>query len=398
MDRRTIKAALYLGLSLLIAGAGQGCAAPQGGVSATHTVRLYVSNGRDGTISQLDAQSGRPLGPPLPGGPTPAWIVAGEGGRLLILPAGAGLQGTLTHVAPVAGDWQARKVPLELGAQPALLTGDGHRYAMVGYSVAHPRRRGARPQTESCRLALIDLHAGAVVRTHRVCAPGDTMTGLALASDATGTVAYVALWRPERLAGGRWQGAAGRLLAVDGFSGEVLESLSVSGLPGAVLLGPAPGRSGRRVYVVVAAPGASAAPSDDYQRQTILADGWQLLGLQLTTLDLASEQPIPFLPSHLVVAPDGEYAYAFVGGGGLSPRSTLMELNLLTGASRRLGHVPGPGSGGLAVTERRLYVPNPDGREVWVGDRRGRTLATIGVGRHPLGIAMAEHWPLTPGH
>ena len=50
---------------------------------------LYVANGRDGTVTRLDAGSGRVLGPPLPAGPAPAQVVAGPGGALLVLAAGA---------------------------------------------------------------------------------------------------------------------------------------------------------------------------------------------------------------------------------------------------------------------------------------------------------------------
>jgi len=46
--------------------------------------------------------------------------------------------------------------------------------------------------------------------------------------------------------------------------------------------------------------------------------------------------------------------------------------------------------GRLAVSRDRVYVPNPDGHEIWVGDRQGRPLLTLAAGQHPLDLAVSS--------
>jgi hypothetical protein len=42
------------------------------------------------------------------------------------------------------------------------------------------------------------------------------------------------------------------------------------------------------------------------------------------------------------------------------------------------------------VTDERVYVPLPDGAEVWVGDRQGLALGAVPVGRRPFAIALGR--------
>ncbi len=65
-----------------------------------------------------------------------------------------------------------------------------------------------------------------------------------------------------------------------------------------------------------------------------------------------------------------------------------MHVELSSGARRRLSLLPGAGLG-LAVTEDKLFIPNPEGHELWVVDRRaGQFRRPIDVGRHPIGLAL----------
>src|SRR5262245_33590672 len=122
-----------------------GCAAGREPAATVRGPVLYVANGRDGTITRLDAASGRALGAPLPGGEAPWLLAAGPAGALLVLPVGArlGLPGVrLTYVAWGPGGWRARPVPLEPGARAPLLAGGG-RYAVVAYQAGGGRGRRA---------------------------------------------------------------------------------------------------------------------------------------------------------------------------------------------------------------------------------------------------------------
>ena len=135
------------------------------------------------------------------------------------------------------------------------------------------------------------------------------MTGLALDDGPGGPVAYLALWRPRPAGAGGDPAAPGRrrrprhrVVAVDARTGAPVAVLPLDGVPVLVALGPAPGRLGRRLYAVE----RLAGPEDDPPR----AAGARLLGLHPTTLEVESERPLDFVPARLVVAPDGDVAYA----------------------------------------------------------------------------------------
>jgi hypothetical protein len=125
---------------------------------------------------------------------------------------------------------------------------------------------------------------------------------------------------------------------------------------------------------------------------TLYARGgvWWVLGLAPATLEPQSEHLLPWPVYLLTVAPDGLDGYAYAGAGNVVSGSTLLRLDLATGAVTLLGPLPGAGSGRLAVTGDRVYVPDAHGHALWVGSRRGRLLASIPVGQHPLDVVVGR--------
>src|SRR5437867_9111381 len=90
--------------AIVLAGSMSTCARPSNSAaSPVATQTLYVANGLDGTISRLDARTGRALGDPVPAGPAPWRLMTGPGGRALVVSAGPGRGGALTYVTPVGG-------------------------------------------------------------------------------------------------------------------------------------------------------------------------------------------------------------------------------------------------------------------------------------------------------
>jgi hypothetical protein len=115
------------------------------------------------------------------------------------------------------------------------------------------------------------------------------------------------------------------------------------------------------------------------------------VGLDPAGLAVESDRALSGPLRRLAVAPDGREAYAFAPAGDPSLGSALVAVDLATGATADLGkRVPGQGLAGLAVTDERVYVPLPDGAEVWVGDRQGRPLDVVPVGRRPFAIALGR--------
>jgi hypothetical protein len=347
---------------------------------------LYVANGGDGTVSRLDPQSGRPVGPPLPAGPAPAQLATGPGGTLLVLPAG-GPAWRLTHLTPGApaphpgGAPPARAVPLESGGSGggARLAGDGQGAAVLAYHVPAGTPAGRRLVG---RLALLDVARGAVGRTYTVGADPDVVVDAALEPGPPEPVAYLAVWRPAALLDGRWRPAAGRILAVDALTGAGLGAAALSGPPVQLLLAQAPGDAGRRLYCLVGGPGAEA---DLGAEGDLVAGGpWRLLALDPLTLLPEREHTLPHPVRGLAIAPDGAAAFALDAAG----RRAVVRLDLRTGTTRRLAALPGAGAA-LTVTRERVYVA--DGRgAVWALDARGGALVgTLAVGRGPVGLALS---------
>jgi hypothetical protein len=98
--------------------------------------------------------------------------------------------------------------------------------------------------------------------------------------------------------------------------------------------------------------------------------------------------PIAAPTRALAVAPDGRGAYLLAALDG--PRGVLTHVDLATGATRRLATVPGLILD-VAVTDDRIYLPQADRDALLALDRRGgRVMATIPVGRRPLGVTLGS--------
>ena len=94
-----------------------------------------------------------------------------------------------------------------------------------------------------------------------------------------------------------------------------------------------------------------------------------MLGLHPTTLEVESERRLDFVPARLVVAPDGDVAYALHD-------HRLTRLGLAGGPDRSVA-LPERGLA-LAVGRDRVYVSSASSGEVWAfrrpdGRRRRRS-------------------------
>ena len=326
----------------------------------------------DGTVTRVDAASGRGAGAPLPAGPAPWQLTAGPGGDVLVLSSSARHPGQLTHLLPTGQGWTTRTVRLAVDSRAdVLLAGAGGRYAVAGYTPAggadpHAMMRlpagGARPRRGPRRAA-----------PHGV-APGESRFGLALADSPTGTVVYAGLWRGRRPRAGQGAGPSSPSTPRPGPS--------CGGRPGrrprAAGGGPRAGGRGRRLYAVEGWPGPEARSPED--------ERWRLLGLDPTTLATEAVHPVRGDLPGLVVAPDGEEAYALEGA------RRLLRLDLHTGAVTVLATLPGQGVASLAATERWVFAPHSfgGGGAVWAIDRRsGRLDRTVAVGRSPVALTLS---------
>ena len=357
--------------ALVLAAPLAACAGPNAGAAGAPGA-LYVANSLDGTVSRLDSVTGRTLGPPLPAASFPWQITAGPAGSLLVLsvPRWRTPSVHLTHLVPAGRTWRAVGVPLGVRSYHAVLAGDGGRHAVVVYQPVPDRSEGP----PRCELALVDARASSVERTHTVCAVGDTPIGLALESRPAGATVYLGLRHPAPDGAASPAGSRDRVLALDPHTGAVLAVRRATGVLLSLILAPAPGRAGTRLYALEAA----APPDTDVPT---LFRG-RLLGLNPDTLEIESERALGFAPDRLAVAPEGDHAYA------LHDR-TVLRLGLAGGDEVPLAILPGRGLE-LAVTHARIFVSNPSGSAVWALDRRrARPLQILPVGRRPTGLFVS---------
>ena len=399
--------ALALG-ALLIAwsATAAGCA---GGGEPEATARravLYVANGRDGTVTRLDAASGQALGAPLPAGEAPWQVAVGPGGALLVLPVTPRAGARLTYVTPDRhgpGGGRARPVDLEPGARAPLLAGAG-RYAVIAYEAGDtPLGQGPR----RCRLVAFDLATGRLGVVRDVCRGPETVVGLAVGARGTagdeapeGTLVYLAFWRRPVAGGAACGGGTGsRVVAQRLDSGAPVAAAPLAGVPGQLVLASAPGRLGQRLYAVEAIPAGDVAvpgqlPTDcraaSYEEQFAGARSWRVWGLDATTLAPEAASTVSHPIRALAVTPDGDDAFVLT-----DPASVL---RLAPAGGQMLGTTALPEVVlGLAATDDRLYTLDARGDRVWGLDRRrGALVQTLATGRGPTGLVLAGG--STPGH
>jgi len=235
---------------------------------------------------------------------------------------------------------------------------------------------------------LIDLHSGVAAPGRPLCAAGERAVSLALQDSAAGPVAYAGLWSPAADWADAGPSGHGRVLAIDARSGATTGVVRVDGVPDALLLAADP-HGAARLYAVEARLEPDEEATAPRQRSRYDAHGWRLIALEPATLAPLDELRLASPPLGLAVAPGGDQAYALVGPADRSLDRALVRLDLQTGAQTVLDRVPGKSGSGLVVTRDRVYVPNPEGRDVWVGDRQGRPLTTLAVGEHPQDIAFS---------
>lgn len=340
---------------------------------------LYVAIGPTGTVSRLEVQRGAPLGPPLAAGHAPWRMTVGLDGSLFVISVSPGRSGEITHIARRGETWTTRTIALEEGARFATLAADRSDLAAVAYLLPPPPDEplnDAGGPTLRCQIGMLDLHTGAIDSLHSACGPRDALFSVAMQDTDEGPIAYAGFWTWPAHTGGHWTGGHGGLVAIDIMSGAVLARLPMSGSPGQCQMASAPGRAGRRLYCVESLPGPQADSS--------AAESWRLLALTPLTLQVEEHYPLLDSPRALAFAPDGNGVYLLNTDG-----TAVRFIDLRTGTTSRLTRLPGAGVA-LAVNDERVFIPNPEGEEVWVLDRRRVFLHSLRVPAHPLGVALGR--------
>jgi hypothetical protein len=372
--------------ALVLVVAAIGCAPPDRGAS-TVGARLYVINGAEASVSLVDPGSGQGQGAlTVPRG---AWqVVPGRRGREEGLLALAAPDGALTHFRRTGhgGAWVPQPVAPEPGAVIRLVAGDGAHHAAAAYA---PRSEDAGVRGAACRLALIDAVNGRVERTATVCAGGaDTVQAIALRRGPDGPVAFVALWRQAAAAPGG-SPAGGRLATVHLQTGAAVASAPLPGVPEQLLVAPAPEGAGQRLYAVTATTHAAASRDSAVGAGALAAEAteWRLTGFDPDTLLVETEQALSHRPLWLSVTPDGRRAFAVAGPTSLLTPSVVLRVDLVGGSASLIREAPGRAMG-LAVTGDRLFLADPDGRQLWVLDHRARPVRTFHTGQHPIAVVL----------
>lgn len=379
-------------LSALAVLASAGCAPAAPPAAATAPRFVYVASGGDGTITRLDAGSGRQVGAAVSVGGAARQVAAGRAGaedRLLVLRTDGDGASALTLVSRLRKGWAEQPIVIEPGAVPSLVRSDGGRLAAVVYA---PRPGGQRAARPACRIALVDLRLGTVTGTRDLCVGEDSVRDLALGQSERGPAVYAAVWTGPRLVDGRWGAGVGRIVALQAETGRRTGGYPLDGVPGQVSFWQGRAARDRWLYVLETFPG-----SDTADGQTEHAAGgerrWQLLRLDPATLTLEAAYPLPHPPqpqARFAVAPESEHAYVLAGHDAGSGGAALLQVDLVSGSTSRFVVLPGAGVE-LAVAERYIFVTNPGGGEVWVIDRRERRIVrTVPLGQRPLAVASSS--------
>jgi streptogramin lyase len=376
--RRSVAALAALAAALV------GCGPPVTG-SAGAEALLYVANKLDGTVTRIDASTGRAIGAPLPVGAAPVQVLASPEGHLLVLPLSPDQRNPPTLATPTLAGWTARPLRLETGARAVLGAGGGH-HALLVYELDS----GAAGEGSRCRLVLVDLRTGESTPPRTVCGGTSSVVGLALdASPRDDPIAYLAIWRRPESAGDCDAPTDNRIVAVRARTGAVVATVPLVGVPDRLTLALAPGGPGNALYAVEAAaiPGGGLPDECRYMthsKYVTNARSWAVLSLAPDTLAVQRQAIIRQAPYALAVAPDGDHVYALVHF------HQVLHLDLASGSARRLATLPSAPLG-LAVTDTRIYVSDSAGSTVRALNRStGRLVQVVATGRHPTGITLAS--------
>lgn len=347
-----------------------GCAAP-GEATRSTPPQLLVANAGDGTLSRFFLPDGASAGAVTHVGLALDQIVAGPHGGVLATAMGAERRHLVIQLtAGAAGtSWHQRTIILDatgLEVEDVLLASDGGRWAAAAF-----RRRG--PTAGRCVVALIDAVAGIVTQEHAVCGRGETVRAVAVASRGDEAAVYLALERAGGASGAGEGDPAGRIIAVAGGSGRTIGSVSLAGVPTALLLAAGARGDGPVVYCFEARGGPELEPPRPYDGRLVLLDA--------ETLAPAAAYALQEEPPRLSVSPSGDAVYVL-------NRDTLVALDPATGVSRLLARLPQRGLA-LVATAEHVYVAGAYGNEVWMIDRRsGARVRSITTRRGPVALAL----------
>jgi len=348
-----------------------GCG-PAGNDSGVVTSRLYVADAAGGSVSVLDATTGRHTGSPVIVGASPGQMATGPAGSVVILPAARDGAHALLHLVPrqphtMRGrfrlEWTTGIAPLGEPVREALLAADGGRHAAVVHHLPLSEHEGAA----RCQLLIIDLHDGRVVRTQPVCGAHERTVGLALEETPTGPAVYLAIEEagPVSLS----ELTRGRVVALNG-SGSATASSRLCGVPTQLALGPRSDGLERLLYVVETRSGQNMEPPLPY-------DG-RLLRLSPHTLQPEAEATLDVMPTRLTVGPrDAVYLLAGDVLTSMEPANGRVNWSL---------RLPARGIA-LAVAAETVYVASAYEGRLWrVDGRTGRHLDTAVVNARPSAL------------
>jgi hypothetical protein len=365
-----------------------GCAAPDsGGGGAAQS--LLVLNAGDATVSEVPADSGRTVGPTVAVPAGAVRLVPGPAGGAVALATTGPAAGALTLIVRSSRDPDrrlgVRPLALGAGAVASHIAGDGRvAAALVRDRAPAPDAAGGSP----CGVALIDTGRGTAGPAHPVCQPGEEALSLALGAGPTGSpLAFVGLWSgPAPGGAGASRGVSGgRIVAVEAATGRVLRTAALREVAAELLALPARPGVAPRLLCVCGPPAADRIGRDGLLEAVT---DWRVLQLDPETLTPEAVSALPARPHALAAAPEGGAVYALSGGLDVGSRASVVHLDA-DGGARTLAVLAGRAAG-LAVGAEHVYVPQLDGRAVWVIDRRrGTPSRPIPAGRRPVALALA---------
>ena len=347
------------------------CTSP---AAATARSRAWTRAAAGGSARLSRSEARRARWPPGAPGPDE---------RLLVLRTDGDGASALTLVARERDAWAERPVVVEPGAVPSLVRSDGRRLAAVAVRAA-PRPAARRPSGPA-GLALRPAPprplrpagspwsisvSGTVTGTHDLCASDEAVLDLAVGHTEWGPAVYAAVWTGPRLVDGRWRAGAGRIVALQAESGPPDRRVSARrGAGRGVLLAEPRGRG-------AVALRAGARPRRRHRRRADRARGRRRATVAAAAAGSGDARtprrrtrcPHPPPPqARFAVAPEGGHAYVLAGHDAGSGGATLLQLDLVSGATNRIVELPGCGCG--ARRRGAVHLRHQSRRRRDLGDR-----------------------------